>query len=111
MALYTNVEHLPLLIDCALQVMNLSINSYEHLIDVPFISETRTPPSQIVCELLTELLAPLTNRFIGHNNTALCHQYLNISMTERESEIKPYAMTNDFRWKTMAAVEIRASFH
>jgi hypothetical protein len=91
--------------------MNLSAYPDEHLIHMPFISETRPPPSQVVCESLTELQAPLMNRFIGYNNTALCHQYLNIPITERESEIKPYAMTYDFRWETMAAVEIRASFH
>jgi hypothetical protein len=81
--------------------MNLAINSYEYLIQMPLIPGLRTPPSQVVCELLAELQAPLANGFIGKNNTSLCHQQFNVSEAEGESKVEPYTVTYYFRWETV----------
>jgi len=59
-----------------------------------FIIGVRLPKSQ----------APLTNCFIGHNDPALCQKFLTIAKTEREAEIQPNRVADDFRWEAKAFV-------
>src|SRR5260221_3523803 len=57
--------------------------------------------------------APLTHRFIGHADPALCQKFFNIAKTEREAEIQPNRVADDFRWEAKAFVarSSGAGFH
>ena len=91
--------------------MSISIYSYEHLIHVPLISGAQAPPSQIICELLAELLAPLSNSLIGEHYASLCHKQFDISVAEGESEVEPKTVADDFGWKAVTAIKIRLRGH
>lgn len=53
---------------------------------------------------LPKLQTLLSNRFIGVDDPALCQQFLGIAKTEREVEIQPDSMTDNFRWEAKAFV-------
>lgn len=57
---------------------------------------------------LTELVAPGPNRFASRGHAALGHQLLDIAIADREPEIQPHAVTDDFRGKTVATVGLLA---
>jgi hypothetical protein len=62
--------------------MSLPINLNEYLVHVLLVSGSRTPPSQVICELLAELQAPLASGLVGKSNTPLSHQQFDISEAE-----------------------------
>jgi len=86
-ALRQNIKHIPILINCSPKIMSLSVYSDEYLIEMPLISSSRTPSAQMICESLAELLAPLSDSFIGENNASLCHKQFDISVAEREAKV------------------------
>ncbi len=45
-----------------------------------------------------------TSCFIGEHDTTLRHEFLNIAKTEREAEIQPNYVADDFRWKAVAFI-------
>jgi len=47
-ALYEDVEHMPVLVDRAPEIMQLALNADEHLIEEPLVPRSRTPPLQRV---------------------------------------------------------------
>ena len=57
----------------------------------------------------SELFNPSADRFIGNINTALNHQFFNLTKAQIKSEIKPYNSLNHIRMKTAAV--INRDFH
>ncbi len=45
--------------------------------------------------LLAELLAPLADGFVGHDDAALGEQLLDVTITEGEAEVQPDRMADD----------------
>jgi hypothetical protein len=99
LALNQDVEHIPILVDSSPQGMGFSMNFEKDFIQVPCVATTRAPPSQCIGVRLPTFQAPLTDRFIRDHNPALCEQFFDITKTERETNIRPHGMADDFRWK------------
>jgi hypothetical protein len=57
---------------------------------------------------LSKFETPLPHRFIGHDDPALCEEFLNIAKTERKAEIEPGCMTDNF-WRETEAFVIGSS--
>jgi hypothetical protein len=62
---------------------------------VPFVSTARTTVAQFIGVCLAKFQAPLPNR---EHDASLCHEFFDGANTEREAEIQPDAVADDFRW-------------
>ncbi len=60
--------------------------------------------AQFIGLCLAKFQAPLPYRFIGEHDASLCHEFLDIAKTEREAEIQPDAVADDFRWEAVSFV-------
>jgi len=54
---------------------------------------------------LTELLAPATDRLVGHDHAALEEQFLDVTQAQLEAEIPAHGATDDLGWKTVTVIE------
>ena len=48
--------------------------------------------------LLTECQAPLSNSFIGNNDTPSCKDFFDIAEAQRKAEVQPHGMADDLCW-------------
>src|SRR5258708_17192889 len=71
---------------------------------MPCVSRFRTATAEFVRVRLPKLQAPLAHGFVGHDDPALGQKLFDIAKTEREAEIQPNSMADDFRRKAVASV-------
>src|SRR5258708_36251385 len=76
----------------------------KHLVHMPFVTTTRTPPPQFIGVRLPKFQAPLPHRFIGDDDPTLLQKMFHIAKTERETKIQLHSMADDFRWKAKAFI-------
>src|SRR5258708_28997985 len=84
--------------------MGFSIDFEKDFIQMPFVTAARATTAQLVGVRLPKFEAPLPNRFIGDDDPTLGKKLFNITKTEREAEIQPDGVANDFRRKAKAFV-------
>ena len=65
-----NIYHVAVLIHGAPQILPFTVNRHEHLVEEPRISEVALPSFQLTCVLRTELQTPLSNGFVGHDDSS-----------------------------------------
>ena len=70
-ALHQDVEYVAILIHGAPEILSFATNGEEDLIHVPDVSAARTATTQFIGIGLAEFQAPLTYRFIRHDDPAL----------------------------------------
>jgi hypothetical protein len=87
--LYENIQHMTVLIHGAPQIVVLLIDREEHLIQVPLITGTRTPASQLIRKLLPEFPTPLADRFVGHDDPPYKQELCHVAMAQAEAKIEP----------------------
>jgi hypothetical protein len=73
-----DVDHITILIDGTPQILQLSIDSKEDLIQMPAVSQPALSSLQLPNVARTELLAPLPDRLIQYGDSALGKKILNI---------------------------------
>lgn len=74
------------------------------IIDVPLVSRLRTPATQFVGILLSELQRPTPHRFVAEDVATSRHQLFDITKTQRESvshSIHPCQPTATYRDNTL----------
>jgi hypothetical protein len=79
-ALHENVEDVVVLIDSAPQVMPLTTDCQEDLVQVPLVARLRTPLSQPIGVVLPKLATPLANGFVGHRDAAFEQELFHIAV-------------------------------
>src|SRR5882762_9815865 len=84
--------------------MSLVTDRKKDLIQMPFVATTRTTATQFIRVDLPKLQTPLSHRFIGPYDPTLRQKLFDIAKTERETEIQPHSMADDFRRKAVASV-------
>ncbi len=103
--LHEDVEHIAILVYGSPQVVVFAIDLDEHFIEVPLVARSRTPAAQFVGICLTELEAPLSNRFIGESHTTHCHDFFNVPIAESKAKVEPHTVVDDFCREAMAMIE------
>jgi hypothetical protein len=101
-----DVQHAPVLIHVAQEIMTLAADGQTHLVQVPCIPRSRTSASELIGIRLPELHTPLTDRFVGHHDPTSEQQLLDIAVAQAETAVQPTAVGDNFRRETMALVEI-----
>ena len=105
-SLNQDVEHNPMLIDCAPEVALHALDPDEHLIEVPLVSWPRPAAAQAIGEIRAEFLAPPSHRFVGDDNAALSQDQLHIAQAEAEYVVQPHGMADDLGRKPMTIVGV-----
>jgi hypothetical protein len=60
-----NIDYNAVLIDCSPEVMRDAVDLEKYFVQVPSVSDARTPSSQTSGELPAELVAPAPDRFVA----------------------------------------------
>jgi hypothetical protein len=90
-----NVQDIPVLVDGAPQVLPLTVDREEYLVEMPRIAGPGPTATQPVGVGLPELHAPLPDGFVGHHDPALQHHLLHLAEAQREPVVQPHTMTDD----------------
>ena len=96
-ALHEDIKHIAVLVYRSSQIVSLATD-HENT-----SSRCHLSP-QFIGVHLPKFQAPLPNRFIGDHDPALCQQFFNIAKAEREAEIQPHRVADDFRWEAESFV-------
>jgi len=73
---------------------------------MPFVPVLRLTPAKFIGIALAELQCLLAHRLVRYADATACHQLLYVAKTQREPEIEPYDMTDDFCRVAETAVEL-----
>jgi len=103
-ALHQDIQHVAVLIDGSPQIRPFPIDGEKDLIQVPLVPTPRATAAEFVRVRLPKLQAPLAHGFVGHDDSALCQKLFDIAKTEREAEIQPNCVADNFRWEAKALV-------
>jgi hypothetical protein len=100
-----------ILIDCAPEIVLLTMDPNEHLVHVPLVSWSWPAAAQAVDETRTEFLAPAPDRLIGNDNATLSQEQLDIPQTEAEDAVQPDRMADDLSGEPMTIVRVGWRLH
>jgi hypothetical protein len=104
------VDHVSVLIDCSPQVVLLAVDSHEDFIQMPDIAKATLSPLEFPRIGRTELLTPMSNGFIGDDDSALS-EIFDVAETHTEMVIKPDGMTDDLRRKSVSVIAGSFALH
>jgi hypothetical protein len=99
----------PILIHGAPEILACPIDRQKHLIEMPLIPGLRPAVPQLIGIRLPELLAPLPDRFIGHDDATSEQERFHVAVAETKAEVQPDATADDFRWKSVILQGLRRS--
>src|SRR5471032_2199302 len=72
---------------------------------MPFVPPLRLTPAKFIGIALAEFQCPLADRLVCDDDATAGHQLFYVAKTQREPEVEPYDMTDDFCRVAEAAVE------
>jgi hypothetical protein len=75
-----------------------------HFIQMPFVRNIRAFALKLIRVLLSELLTPFPNRFVGHFDAPIQHHFLDIPVAQWKGVIQPNTMANNFGRKSMTGI-------
>src|SRR5215510_3060058 len=105
-ALHENVEDVVVLIDGPPQVMPLTIDCQEDLVQMPFVARLRTPPSQPLGVVLPKLPTPFADGFVGHRDATFEQELFHIAVAQSEAIVEPDSVADDFSWKAVVFLTV-----
>jgi len=106
-----DVDHISVLIDCSPQVVQFAVDSHEDFIQIPDIAKATLSPLEFPRIGRTELLTPMSDGFIGDNDSALSKEIFDVAETQTETVIKPDSMTDDVRRKAISVIAGSFALH
>src|SRR5215472_14133178 len=71
---------------------------------MPLVARPRQAATDLVGEWLAKFARPLPHGFVADNDAARGQQLLHHAKTEREAEIQPHGMPDDFGWEPIPGV-------
>jgi hypothetical protein len=111
MPLNQDVDHVTILIHGTPQILLLAINPNENLIQVPVIAQSPLSSLQFPSIGRTELLTPLPDRLVRHDDSALGKKILDITEAQAEAMISPDRIADDLGRVTITEVTRPSAFH
>ena len=94
--LYEDVNQVTVLIHRAPEILALTVDRHEDLVQEPRISESTLSSLQLPSVVGAELPAPLPNSFVRHDDAAFGQQILDIPEAQAVSVVEPDGMADDF---------------
>jgi hypothetical protein len=106
-----DVDDVAVLIHGSPQILLSAVDSNEDLIQVPVVAQSSLSSLQFASIVRTELLTPLPDRLIGHDDSALGEEILDISEAQAEAMVSPNCIADDLGRETKAGVTRAIAFH
>jgi hypothetical protein len=100
-ALHQDIQHVAILIHCSPEGVGLPVDFEKNLIQMPGVSQLAATFFQRIGRRLPEFQTPLPNRFIRDHYPTLSHHLFTSTKAEREAEIQPDNVADDFRRKVV----------
>ena len=106
-----DVEHNPILVDSAPEVVLNTRDPDENVIHVPFVAWPRPSATHAIGERRGKLPAPAPDRLVVDNDAALSQNQLNIPQTEAEDVVQPDAVADNLSGEAVSIASIRGHLH
>ena len=108
-----NVQNITARVDSAPKPKFLTVNHDNHLIEVPFVSTTRSLPPDAIGEVATKPVHPKPDRFPADNHATFNQEIFDVSSTQGKTMIRLNGIGDDFSRETkpFQAQHIRRCFH
>jgi hypothetical protein len=111
MFLNQDIDHVSILIHGPPQIMSLSLDGHEELVQVPDVAQLSFSAPEVAGVVWTELLTPLSDGLIGDHDSSLCQEFLDVTEAQGESVIQPYSVADDFRREAVSVIATSIGFH
>jgi hypothetical protein len=95
------IQHIPVLIYSAPEVVQRAIYHEEDFIQVPWIARSGTPAPELIGKILAKLQTSLANGLICDDDSPSEQQLFDIAVTEAAAEIQPHRMADDLGWEAV----------
>src|ERR671938_560870 len=103
-ALDQDVQHDAALIHRPPEPVPLARDLHANLVQVPGVSSTGQPATDLVGECLAELQAPLPHRLMADRDAARGEDLIHMTQAQRKAEIEPDRMADDLRGEAMTGI-------
>jgi hypothetical protein len=110
-ALHQDIEHDPVLIDGAPEVMQFASDAKENLVEVPLVARPRSSPTKLPDKGHTEPQAPSADAFIGDNYAALDQEQLDVAKAQTEHVVEPDSVPDQLSREAVTIVCIGRLLH
>jgi hypothetical protein len=99
-----NIDHVSVLVNGAPEILPLTLNIHEKLIQMPNVTQSAPSSPESPGILGSELPPPLSDGLVADHNLALFQEVFNISEAQAESVVEPNDMAYDLRWESISAI-------
>jgi hypothetical protein len=111
MRLDQNVDHVAVLVHGTPQILLLAVDAKEDFIQVPVVAQPSLSSLQFPSIAGTELLTPLPDRLIRHDDSALGKKILDIPEAQAEAMVSPDRIADDLGRESIAGVTRALALH
>ena len=87
--LHENVEDISVLVNCAPQILALTLDRHKELVQVPGVAQATFSSLELSSVRCTKLPRPLSDGLVGDDDPALCKEVFDISEAQTESVVEP----------------------
>ena len=109
--LHEDVQDVTVLIHGAPQVLLATLDSDEHLVEMPGVSHPTAPAPQLPDVDRTEPLAPRPNRLVGDRHASLREEIFGIAEAEVEPMVEPDRVADDVGRESISVIAGRLAPH
>ena len=102
--LHENVEDVAVLINSVPEILSLTLDRDQELIQVPGVAQATFSPLELSSVLSTKLPRPLSDGLVGHDDAALSQEIFDISEAQTESVVEPNSVADDLGREPVSAV-------
>jgi hypothetical protein len=111
MPLNQDVDRVSILVYRTPEIVPLSLDVHEELIQVPDVSEPSLPTPESPGVVWAELPTPLPDGLVGDDDSSFRQELLNVSEAQAESMVQPDAVTDDLRREPVSVVAASIGLH
>jgi hypothetical protein len=105
-ALHEDIKDIPVLVDGPPQLVVFTMDPQKDLIEMPRVAWSGSLAPELMGILLAKLRAPLTDRFVRHDNPTHEEQLFDASITEAEAKVQPHTVADDLGREAMVLVAV-----
>jgi hypothetical protein len=110
-ALHQDIEHDPVLIDGAPEIMQSASDAEENLVQVSLVARTRPSAPKLPGKGCTELQAPSADAFMGDNHAALGQEQFDVAKAQTEHVVEPDSVPDQLSREAVTIVRIGWLLH
>src|SRR3954469_13252552 len=99
-----DVEHHPVLVHSAPEIVQDAVDLQVHLIEGPDVARLGPSSAELPGKVSAELQAPVSDAFMGDHDAPLGQDQLHIPQAQAEYMVQPYSVADDLGRKAIAGI-------